>query len=413
MDALVVLIGAAGSGKSCWASEHFSPTQIVSSDACRALVCDDMTEQAHNGAAFRVFHTIITERLALGKLTVADATNVTAHARATLRELARVHGRPLVGIVMNNPIEVSVAQNAGRTRIVPTHVIYRHYKALADCDPRNETWDALFHEGTGPADPRELLAQGVLPGVDVIGDIHGCANELIELLDRLGYRAPNWEHPEGRVLAFVGDYVDRGPDSIGVLTLIAAILAKASAASPHVALIGNHDDKLRRALLGNKVRASADLVETMRQVTEAGAQDWVRAMLEHLPVKATLATQPRLTVVHASLPFPLRYASAKDARQNCLYGEVTGLDLETNRPRRGNKWTESWWQTGEFCVYGHTVVGTPDRRFDTMNIDTGCVFGGKLTALRFPEMELISVPAARAYAGDERIASILAGAVAA
>lgn len=125
-DALFVLVGPAGAGKSTWAAEHFTLTQVVSSDACRAMVADDPTDQAANADAFRLLHAIVGARLARGRLTVVDATNLQAAARRPLRQLAARNGRPMIAVVFQVPVEELLRRNAGRERVVPEDVVRWH-----------------------------------------------------------------------------------------------------------------------------------------------------------------------------------------------------------------------------------------------------------------------------------------------
>jgi protein phosphatase len=127
-DALLLLVAPAGAGKSTFARAHFRATEVVSSDACRALVSDDEANQEATDAAYEVFHTILRGRLRLGRLAVADATNLEADFRARLRGHAAEFARPAVALVLDVPVEVCQAQNGARTRRVPPHIIAMHYK---------------------------------------------------------------------------------------------------------------------------------------------------------------------------------------------------------------------------------------------------------------------------------------------
>jgi protein phosphatase len=126
-DALIVLIAPAGAGKTTFARQHFRHTEIVSSDLCRALVSDDEANQEATGPAFEVFDAILRGRLRLGRLSVADATNLEAIPRQRLRELAREFGRSAIAIVLDVPPDVAHAQNLARARSVPPHVLESHY----------------------------------------------------------------------------------------------------------------------------------------------------------------------------------------------------------------------------------------------------------------------------------------------
>src|SRR5262252_802418 len=278
---LVVLIGASGCGKSTFAAAHFAPTEVISSDFCRGLVADDENDQSATRDAFEVLHYIAGKRLAAGRLTVIDATNVQPSARAPLVALAREHDVLPVAIVLNLPASVCVSRNAARPdRDFGVHVIRRQQgelrKALrflqkegfrtvhvlgseaeiADVTiTRTRLYNDLRHE-TGP--------------FDVIGDVHGCRHELEALLGSLGYalerdadgRPVGAAHPEGRRAVFLGDLVDRGPDSPGVLRLVMGMVAAGTA----LCVPGNHESKLLRKLRGANVKVAHGLQETLDQL---------------------------------------------------------------------------------------------------------------------------------------------------
>lgn len=145
-DALVILVAPAGAGKSTFVSRHFRPTEIVSSDRCRALVSDDETDQSATGPAFEVFHAILRGRLRMGRLSVADATNLEPLPRERLRELARRYGRPAVAIVLDVPIEIARERNLARPRSVPDHVLELHYERLRETRAvlGGEGYDAIY-----------------------------------------------------------------------------------------------------------------------------------------------------------------------------------------------------------------------------------------------------------------------------
>jgi protein phosphatase len=136
-DALVLLVGAAGSGKSTLAARLFSPAQILSSDAYRAAVSGDPTDQSATTQAFRRLHATLERRMAAGELTVIDATNVQGWARRQLLAVAARHGRPAVAVVLAIPLEVSLARNAARReRRVPSAAVRRQDAFLRASLPR-------------------------------------------------------------------------------------------------------------------------------------------------------------------------------------------------------------------------------------------------------------------------------------
>ncbi len=233
---LVVLIGISGAGKSTFARTHFRPAQVLSSDVCRALVADDENEQAATPDAFEVLHYIAAKRLRRGHLAVVDATNVKREDRAELVQMARDHDVLPVAVVLDVPESVALERNASRPdRDMPSSVIRRQRAEL------RRGLRGLSREGFRKV--HVLSGSQQIESVriryekqyndrredsgpfDVVGDVHGCLFELELLLTRLGYqlrrddqgRAVDAEHPQGRRAVFVGDLVDRGPDSPGVL----------------------------------------------------------------------------------------------------------------------------------------------------------------------------------------------------
>lgn len=128
----MVLVGPAGSGKSTFAHRHFRPTEVVSSDRCRAMIADDESSLAVSGRAFALFHEILRHRLELGRLAVADSTAVSPRARADLRALAGRCGAPVYVIAFDTPLEVCVMRDAGRDRRVGREVIERQHQMMQE-----------------------------------------------------------------------------------------------------------------------------------------------------------------------------------------------------------------------------------------------------------------------------------------
>lgn len=131
-NALVILVGPSGCGKSTFARRRFRDTEVVSSDECRRLVSDDEAEQAATAQAFEVFHAIVRGRLSLGRLAVADATNLSPGARARLRGEAARWGAPAVVLVLDVPLATCLAQNLERARRVPPEVIELHHAQFTE-----------------------------------------------------------------------------------------------------------------------------------------------------------------------------------------------------------------------------------------------------------------------------------------
>lgn len=404
---LVVLIGVSGSGKSSFAREHFLPNEVVSSDACRALVSDDENDQSATESAFAVLHSIVSERLRLGKLTVIDATNVQRDARAPLIKLAREFHVLPVAIVLDVPTELCHERNALRPdRDFGPHVVRNQSKALRRSMKQleREGFRRVFRlsgveqiaAATVERERRWTDRRDVHGPFDIIGDVHGCAVELVELLTELGWDvAPDLTgatHPEERGVVFVGDLVDRGPASPDVLRLAMAMVESGDA----LCIPGNHENKLSRALAGRNVQVSHGLAETLEQLAAEPPEftEQVRSFIDRLVSHAVL-DDGALVVAHAGLREEMHNRQSGAVRSYALYGDTTGETDEYGLPVR-YPWAEEY-RGKAAVVYGHTPVPDAVWLNNTICLDTGCVFGGKLTALRWPERELVSVDAHEVY----------------
>ncbi|MFI9201814.1 polynucleotide kinase-phosphatase [Streptomyces sp. NPDC053048] len=412
---LVVLVGATGSGKSTFAARHFKPTETVSSDFCRGLVSDDENDQSASKDAFDVLHYIVGKRLAAGRLTVVDATNVQSEARKQLVALAREHDVLPVAIVLDVPEDVCAARNAARPDRagLARRVIQRHQRELRRSLKHLEREGfRKVHvlRGTGQVEAAGIVRERRFNDLrhltgpfDIIGDIHGCRSELESLLGELGYtlvrdeagRPVDATHPEGRTVVFVGDLVDRGPDSPGVLRLAMGMVAAGHA----LCVPGNHEQKLGRYLGGRQVRIAHGLAETIEQMEREGEQDpsfreKARAFIDSL-VSHYVLDDGRLVVCHAGLPEKYHGRTSGRVRSHALYGDTTGETDEFGLPVR-YPWAEDY-RGRAAVVYGHTPTPQATWLNNTICLDTGAVFGGKLTALRWPERELVDVPAEQVW----------------
>ncbi|MFE7804238.1 polynucleotide kinase-phosphatase [Streptomyces sp. NPDC057430] len=399
---LVVLIGASGSGKSTFARRHFKPTQVISSDFCRGLVADDENDQSASRDAFDVLHYIAGKRLEAGRLTVVDATNVQQEARRQLVQLARQHDVLPIAIVLDLPEEVCLARNAARPdrADMPRHVVQRHRRELRRSLrglEREGFRKVHVLRGVEEVEAAEIVLEKRFNDLrhltgpfDIIGDIHGCHSELETLLGRLGY--VDGHHPEGRTAVFVGDLVDRGPDSPGVLRRVMGMVAAGDA----LCVPGNHENKLGRWLRGRKVQETHGLAETIEQLGRE-SQEFraeVGAFIDGL-VSHYVLDEGRLVVCHAGLPEKYHGRTSGRVRSHALYGDTTGETDEFGLPVR-YPWAEEY-RGRAAVVYGHTPVPDTSWVNNTICLDTGAVFGGKMTALRWPERELVDVPAEKVW----------------
>ena len=403
---LVVLVGVSGSGKSTFAARHFLPTEVLSSDACRAMVGDDANDQTVTREAFDVLHTIAATRLRLGRLTVVDATNVQPDARKPLVRSAREHHVLPVAIVLDVPEDVAHARNAGRPdRDFGPHVVRRQAGLLRRSikNLQREGFRRVFVlKGADEIDAVEIVRErgwsdrtDLHGPFDLIGDVHGCATELDELLDTLGY-GPDADgvrrHPDGRMVVFLGDLVDRGPDMPAVLRTVMSMTAAGTA----LCVPGNHEQKLLRALRGRNVQITHGLAESLAQLDAQpdGFREEVETFIDGLVSHAVL-DDGKLVAAHAGLPEQMHGRASSAVRAFALYGETTGETDEFGLPVR-YPWATNY-RGAAMVVYGHTPVPEPGWINNTICVDTGCVFGGSLTALRYPERELVSVRAKATY----------------
>jgi protein phosphatase len=417
--AVVALVGPSGSGKSSFARKHFRSTEILSSDFCRGLVSDDENDQAATKNAFEVLHFIAGKRLAAGKLVVLDATNVQSEARKPIIELARQYHCIPVAIVFDLPEKLCQERNRSRPdRNFGPHVIRQQSQQLhrslrnleregfrrvhllrspEDVDAaeihREPLWNNLKHEH-GP--------------FDIIGDVHGCFDELVDLLAELGYsveRSPNGtvdrnvsvKPSEGRKAVFLGDLVDRGPKIPDVLRLVMGMVEAGTA----LCVPGNHDVKLMRKLRGKDVQITHGLADSLDQLAKESPDFLKQAgnFLDEL-ISHYLLDDGKLVVAHAGMKEEMQGRGSGKVRDFALFGETTGETDEFGLPVRYN-WAAEY-RGRASVVYGHTPVPQPEWLNRTINIDTGCVFGGSLTALRYPEKELVSVRARATYAQPVR-----------
>jgi protein phosphatase len=406
-SSLVVLIGASGSGKSTFARKHFAPTEILSSDACRGWVSDDESSLDATGDAFEVLHVLAHKRLARQRLTVIDATNVQPEARKALLAIARERDCMAVAIVLDLPPALCHERNQARPdRSFGFQVVRRHATQLRQAlrDLRREGFRRV-----DVLDSPEAIEQATVERTrlwtdrrddhgpfDIIGDLHGCFEELVDLLRALDYQvdrdAPSAVPPAGRKAVFLGDLVDRGPGIVPVLRLVMSMVRAGSA----LCVPGNHETKLLRKLRGRDVTVSHGLAETLEQLSREPAElsaqvaDFIDGLVSHYVLDGG-----KLVVAHAGMKAPYQGRASGRVREFALYGETTGERDEFGLPIRYD-WAADYRGTA-MVVYGHTPVPEAEWLNRTICIDTGCVFGGKLTALRYPEKELVQVPARRTY----------------
>lgn len=220
---------------------------------------------------------------------------------------------------------------------------------------------------------------------DVIGDVHGCYDELKQLMHLLGYRDDGIHMEEDRRLVFTGDLVAKGPQSAKVVAFVMGLLEQARA----VWVRGNHDHALIEALSGSlKYLDDVHLLQSLREIKKAGLTEGLlfHAQEGNIPF---FWRHGGLLVVHGgvALPFKAEVPLSEEEQRLFLYGEEGWQHRYSGR---------------ELVIYGHHVVEDPYRVGRTLGIDTGVVYGGALTAYRFPEDTLVSIQAKKSYLFHQR-----------
>ena len=404
--ALVAMIGSTSSGKTTFANKHFLPTEVLSSDFFRAMISDDENNQTVSADAFDLLYYAANKRLDRMKTTVIDATNVQQSARKNIIDLAHKQNVHAVAIVLNLPESELLKRNVARAdRGYPERVIKKH------CADLRRSIKHLKKEGfrfiyvlnsQEEVDNAEIVRTKLWNNkrdehgaFDIIGDIHGCYDELVMLLGKLGYQRNEqgvMVHPCGRKAAFLGDLCDRGLKNTEVLRLVMDMVKSDNAN----AVPGNHDVKLLKYLRGKNVQMTHGLDITVSQL-EKESEDFrneVTAFLDGL-VSHYVLDDGKLVISHAGIKKEYIGRGSMKVRDFCLYGETTGETDEYGLPVRLD-WAADY-RGRATVVYGH-IPQTEVRAVNgTYCIDTGCVFGGSLTAFRYPERECVSVKALKQY----------------
>lgn len=407
--ALVVLIGPDGSGKTTFAQQHFKPTEIFSVESCRKLVADDDESPKATEAGADLLRMLITKRLSEGRLTVVDGAHIQPEERKELIDLARACHVPPVALVLNLVASICQTRLSQRAGVpVGMQVVHqqsaRLHKSLWGLEKEG------FHTVGVLRTPNDVDSASIARRplrtdlrhehgpFDLIGDVHGCYEELLALLVKLGYvvsksaENPSAVHPQKRRAIFVGDLVCRGPASLPVLKLVMSMVRAGNA----LVVRGNHEARLSKKLRGRDVRLSHGLAEAMAELENESSElkSEIVSFLDGLNDHYVL-DGGNLVVAHAGLPEIFHNRVSEEVRNFALYGETTG-ENDSFGPPGAPAWATAY--SGEATVvYGHVAVHRPEWVHKTLCIDTGCVFGGALTALTYPEKKIVQVPAARMH----------------
>jgi len=402
---LVAMVGGTSSGKSSFALRHFKPTEVLSSDFFRGMVCDDENCQSVSGDAFDLLFYAANKRLNNMKLTVIDATNIQQSARKQIIDLSREQNVHAAAIVLNLPEELMQERNKARPeRNLPERVIREH------CREVRRSIKGLKREGfrfvyvinsLEQLEKTEIVRTKLwndkkeLHGpFDIIGDIHGCCDELEMLLGKLGYVKTDgvYSHPDGRTAAFLGDFCDRGNRNADVLRLVMDMVKSGNA----IAVPGNHDVKLLKYLRGKSIAMTHGIDRTIAEIEAQGEEfkaevaEFIDSLISHY-----VLDDGKLVIAHAGLKHEYIGRGSSRVREFCLYGETTGETDSYGLPVRID-WAADY-RGRAAVVYGHIAGVEVRSQNSTYCIDTGCVFGGKLTAYRYPEKEIVEVQALQQY----------------
>lgn len=433
--AIVLLIGPSNSGKSTLLqslvdSGQLLESEVISSDYYRRLVADidfiDFTAvskddediiyeeyQRISEQAFHTLHTVVEARAKLNKVSIIDATNLRGFERAKYFEIAKRHHVPVLALILNTSKEQLLARDVlrdnprGRKRVLQQFNTLNYELKAIRKEPFAKIYKVKNESVEIVREPNKLYLE-IESGFDIIGDIHGCYDEMLVLLKDLGYeqRGNVYVHPAGRRLISVGDIMSRGPKSIDTMQFwLNQIEAGLSYMTD-----SNHGWKIARWLDGKNVSLSHgdELVEqefteyakvygkeAAKSLKERFANMLLKAPSHYILTKNNIT---KAVVTHAGIKDHYIGKESKRISDFCRYGDIQQTD-SFSKPVRGDWFSQH--KTSELIIWGHDVKVQPFKANRTINIDQGVVFGGELTAFQYPEQTFKSVKALANYAGTE------------
>lgn len=377
---LYLLSGAPGAGKSTWLrSGNLPSNMIVSADELRMRVLGahetatrTLIHQKDNAAVWAIMATIVEARMAERLTTVVDATLLTESDRNDMAKIAQKHGVPVEVLIFDPALDTLLVRNEGRRAVVPASSVEAAHHELVR-ESRHPF--RLIEEGTQPMlMPRSLPTREL----DVIGDVHGLFGLLMEMLESLGYDLSSGipAHPHGRKLLFLGDVVDRGPDSIEVLKFVKKAVEKGG----HFMLAGNHERKLLQfwASLqqGNpeaRSHSSAETAMALMRLPEGERQSLI-TFVRSLPGYYVLEG---FVFAHADLTY---FNPLTTLHSECLYGcEFAPLDTKDTDAAYAAGYPS---QNPYRLIRGH-IRQTNSEQDVVFSLEGGQAYEGHLLALRF------------------------------
>ncbi|WP_407270560.1 polynucleotide kinase-phosphatase [Radiobacillus sp. PE A8.2] len=434
---IVLLVGPSNSGKTTLLrtlvkDNKIEDSEIVSSDQFRRLVSnvdfidwsarpkDEAdrifeTYQMISKEAFAMMDTLIEARCRLNKLTFIDATHLYPDDRKRYVALANKHNLPIVALVLDVDVDTLKARDEsrddsrGKNRIKQQYQVFKREKRFIKKEGYRSVFFIKDTTDLNLVRQNNPVEQDIGSGIDIIGDIHGCYDELIQLLETLGYeqnQAGLYEHPDGRTFVSIGDVMSRGPQSLDTMLFFLRHMEHKLASM----IDSNHGWKIARWLDGRKVTLShgdEKVAEEFavyeqkhgKKQTEA-IKEKIKDMLLEAPSHYVFKKNGVDTLVcaHAGIKDAFIGKTSYQVSDFCRYGDTDGTD-DNGKPIRKD-WTTGH-QSSALIVWGHDPRPHPLEINNTINIDQGAVFGGKLTALRYPEKAIVSVNAKENYSGTD------------
>lgn len=432
---IVLLIGASNSGKTTllqrWIKEGILlPSEVISSDELRRIVgdqdyitwtnrpkdeADGLFEeyQAISGEAFRMLEEIIIARCRLNKLTVVDATHIYAEDRQRYLKIAEQNNVPIVAVVLNVSEKTLYRRDELRSQPRGKKRVNQQFHNLKKGLPsiRKEGFRSVYivdeEEELEVFRKSNPIYIDVDKGIDFIGDIHGCFTELITLLKELNYKAKDgfFIHPEGRKFMSVGDVMSRGPKSLKTMLFFKEHIEKGLAYMTD----SNHGWKIARWLDGRNVKMNhgdenvekelKDYEQQYGQENTTRLKEDLKTFLLSAPSHYVVTKNGVATVVctHAGIRDEWIGKQSDSISDFCRYGDTDGFD-ESGKPIRKD-WTVHH-KGSQLIIWGHDPKPQPQLINNTLNIDQGVVFGGRLTAFRYPEWTIVSIKAEENYSGS-------------
>jgi len=380
-----LLIIAGAEERSLFSKINFPPERVVDFESCKSMLSGPEEKTPPHDMILDLFYSIIEKRLEMGLFTAANIPGVTHSIRQKLFEICNHY--------YYNP---ALAYFPEKRRLEDSPELFQTFKKEGFRKVHILKREDLFNFRIA-IKPVTALCNAP-PPYDIIGDIHGCFTELEDLFGKTGYEKQNsvFIHPEGRIPIFIGDITDRGPNSVKVMELVMDMVDSKRA----LFIPGNHCAKLARHIMGKDIKIKWGIETTLKEIesmddsSRENLSNRFISLVENSP-NYLMLDNGNLIVTHAAIKERMIGKEHRRLRSFCLYGSATGKNDENGLPIRRD-WAVEY-RGKPLVVYGHTPVEVPEFRFNTINIDQGCVFGGSLTALRYPEMKTESVKARKAY----------------